>query len=98
MLKLIKTIEDGFPTSSKEMSAQIQEYFQHRKRLSVVDGVILYNDRVVIPSLLRKDILLALHSAHQGVTSMNSHAESSVFWPGITRDISMIRESCPDCN
>ena len=39
-----------------------------------------------------------LHSAHQGVSSMESRARSIVFWPGITNDIWAVREHCSACN
>ena len=62
--------------------------------LFTFDGVILYKERVVIPPSLRPEVLSALHAAHQGVTSMNLRAETSVFWPGITPDISDTRTNC----
>ena len=48
--------------------------------------------------MLRPDVLVVLHSAHQGVTGMNLRAEQSVFWPGITKDISSVRERCYTCH
>ena len=58
----------------------------------------MYNDRIVVPQSLRTRVLEALHSAHQGTSSMIARAESSVFWPGITSDIKRIRASCQQCN
>ena len=63
-----------------------------------MDGVILYNNRTVIPSPLRALILDTLHSAHQGVCCMTSRAESSVFRPGITPAIANLRARCRSCN
>ena len=62
-------------------------YFNFRNYLSTTDGVILYKDRIVIPPRLRKEVLLALHSAHQGIVSMTARSNISVFWPGITAQI-----------
>ena len=47
----------------------------------------LYKERILIPPALREEILSALHSAHQGITSMTARANISVFWPGITAHI-----------
>ena len=33
--------------------------------------------RVVIPASLRKDVIRTLHSAHQGISSMNERAKAS---------------------
>ena len=54
--------------------------------------------RVVIPPNLRRDILNTLHSAHQGISSMCERARAGVYWPGITKDIQLLREHCSSCN
>merc|ERR1739842_48000 len=69
-----------------------------RDHLSTVNGVILYNDRVLVPLSLRTNVLSTLHSAHQGTSTMTARAESSVFWPGITKDIQNIRDRCNQCH
>ena len=86
------------PQHRHEVPESLRQYFQYREDLSTTDGVILYKDRVVIPQSLRKEVLDALHSAQQRVTSMIVRAETSVFWPGITPDINTLRASCQQCN
>ncbi|CAE1306768.1 unnamed protein product [Acanthosepion pharaonis] len=98
MLVLTELIESGMPEFRHEMPNSIREYFQFRDDLSTIDGVIVYKDRIVIPPSLRDEVLCALHSAHQGVTSMIARAESSVFWPAITPAIAALRASCLQCN
>ena len=73
--------------SDDDMQALVTiiEAYQFRDDLHTIDGVILYKDRIIIPPSLQEEVLASLHSAHQGVTSMISRAESSIFWPGITR-------------
>ena len=94
-----KKIEDGFQgiTSRLDLAPGIREFFQFKDGLSTVDGVILYNNRIVIPSPLRALILDTMYSAHQGVSCMTSRAESSVFWPGITPAIANLRAPCRSC-
>ncbi|CAB3996762.1 Hypothetical predicted protein [Paramuricea clavata] len=74
MRMLASIIESGFPDLCHELPRELHEYFQFRENLYTVDGVILYNDRVVIAPLLRENILATLHSVHQGVTSMIARA------------------------
>lgn len=62
------------------------------------DGVLLYEDRVVVPLSLRDKILRHLHSAHQGVSAMERRARAIVYWPGMTKDIHDIRHGCVTCN
>ena len=61
-------------------------------------GVIPYKNRIVIPPSLRQHVLTVLHSAHQGVTSMEAHAGSTVFWAGISPAIIALQETCNHCN
>ena len=76
----------------------ISDFHKYRESLYLQDDVILYCDRVVIPTVLRPTVLNSLHSAHQGTTSMQLRAQSIVFWPGMTNDIITRRKRCVECN
>ena len=98
MFQLVDLIENGFPLSRHDMPNLLHDYYSLRDGLHTHDGVILYNNRIVIPPSLRQVVLKALHSAHQGVSAMIARAKSSVFWPGITTDIRKLREKCTQCD
>ena len=66
--------------------------------LYVEDGVILYQDRVVVLPTLRRRVLTHLHAAHQGTSLMEQRARTIVYWPGMTRDIQDTRDRCIACN
>ena len=72
MNHLLTLIESGMPMSRHDLPVKLQEYHQHRDNLHVVDGVIIYRNRIVIPPALRQTCLNALHAAHQSVSSMIS--------------------------
>ena len=96
MSKLLKVIQEGYPDNAKESGIAI--YWMYRESLYILDGVVMYKDRVVVPPSLRDRVLQILHSAHQGVSSMESRARAIVFWPGMTADIQSKRDSCSSCN
>jgi hypothetical protein len=98
MQMLEEYIEDGFPERCDDLPVDLRPYFRFRTGLTSFDGIILYNDRVVIPPPLRDRVLQALHSAHQGVSQMCSRAENSFFWPGMTPAITDLRARCQACN
>ena len=95
---LVQWIRDECPGPLDQLPENLKEFWRVRARLRIVDGVAMYGDRTIIPEMLRPDVLVVLHSAHQGVTGMNLRAEQSVFWPGITKDISTVRERCYTCH
>ena len=98
MQDLSRVIRTSFPEQKSLLPESIQQFWNVRGYLRVLDGVILYGDRIVIPVNLRKGVLEVLHSAHQGTTGMILRASSAVYWPGMHDDISKTRASCWTCN
>ena len=79
---LVTAIINGFPERADPEHAAIRPYWNVRDSLSVIEGVAVLNDRLVVPSSLRANILRNLHSAHQGVSKMSARALQTVYWPG----------------
>ena len=96
--KLIVLIQNGFPSRRQELESELQQYWEHKEQLSIIDDVVVLGERVVIPTSLRAEVLRSLHAAHQGTTSMNERAKAAIFWPGITLDIQHTRQCCASCN
>lgn len=97
MQQLIHAIASDFPLHMKDIPT-IASFWPYRKALYVSDGVIMYQDRVVVPPHLRRSVLHNLHSAHQGTSQMEQRARNIVFWPGMTAEIQATRGACHDCN
>ena len=97
LTKLIEVIQRGMPDSSNELLKEVRDFHKYRHGLVVVDGVVTYKRRLVIPDVLRGEILETLHAAHQGVSGMINRAEQSVFWPHITTVIEKMRARCKTC-
>ena len=95
---LLKYIVSDFEGIHPDEIAIISEYWRYRESLYILDEVLLYQDRVVVPPSLRQTVLCILHSAHQGVSAMSSRAQSVVFWSGISKDINTTRANCVQCN
>ena len=83
---------DGIPDSKIDMPETIRDYHQYRENITSTDGVILYKERIIVPPSFRGQVLSTLLAAHHGVSMMTARAESSVFWPGISSDISTTRK------
>ena len=97
MKDLLRIVERGFSKNDRSLP-HIAPYWQYREALYALEGVIMYEDRVIIPPALRKIVLENLHAAHQGVSSMEVRARTIVFWPGMTSDIHRVRLACTECN
>ena len=60
------------------------------------EGILLVDNRIAIPSCLRKAILNHLHRGHPGQEKMVD-AASYVWWPRLHRSIIDKAEKCPEC-
>lgn len=65
-----------------------------RNELSVHDGLVLRGSRIVIPGSMRSEMLERIHDGHQGLTKFRMRADTSVWWPGITSQITHKVENC----
>merc|ERR1712082_480155 len=80
-----------------KLRSQVQAGFPPDRKL-LVEGMVMFKERVVIPAALRKVVLETLHSAHQGVYTMQLRADKSVWWPGLASDIRQARNKCVTCH
>ena len=55
--------------------------------MTVQEGIIFRDRRILIPYSMRKSILDKLHIGHMGITGTIRRAREVVFWPGITSEI-----------
>lgn len=76
---------------------QIAQFWHVRSSLSVENELLLFGSRIVILSKLHHEVLQRIHEGHQGLTKCRMRAQSSVWWPGISRDIAQMIHCCPTC-
>ena len=65
--------------------------------LSVHEGLLMRNNRTVIPKPLQAETLIAIHSGHQGITKCREHAKHSVWLPGLSTAIEAMVKNCSTC-
>ena len=63
----------------------------------MTEGLLVYNDGIVIPNALQSKMLEVIHHGHQGITKCNERAKEAVWWFGIGRDIKSIVGRCEEC-
>lgn len=83
----IKYTKHGWPEHQKNLPQVMQDLFASRTELSVVDGLLVHGVRIVIPPSLRPEILDIIHEGHFGVNKCKERAQTTVWWPGIGKDM-----------
>lgn len=94
---LIKTQKTGWPKHRKQLDRSIQQYWSVRHTIAVQDGILLMSDRILIPESMRSEMLQKLHISHQGMQRTKAHARKLLYWPGMTKHIEQMVETCPTC-
>ena len=75
----------------------MREFYQVRVELSVEQGLILMGSRIVIPSLLRAEILEKIHMEHLGIHKCRETARRNVWWPCMSSQIADMIRACRKC-
>lgn len=87
----------GWPAHRSECAPIAQEFWNYRDELSVEEGLIFKNHRLVVPDSERQYFLQKLHTGHLGEEKCILRARQLVFWPRITQDLRMLVKTCDIC-
>ena len=94
---LQELVLNGFPDHRSQVHQSCRCYWNAREHLSIDDNLIVHGCRLLIPTAMRRQILLHLHESHQGSVRTKQRARLTVYWPGIDNDIDNIVLSCKKC-
>ncbi len=87
----------GWPCRETAIAESIRPFYQVRSEMSIIDGLLTYCSRIVVPQVLRQEMLSRLHESHQHISKSRDRANSAIWWPHINRDIKQMVENCPVC-
>jgi hypothetical protein len=68
-----------------------------KSELHFENGLLLWNDRLVVPEALQSKIAKWVHEPHLGVEKTLGRAKELYFWPGMNLQIKDIVETCNVC-
>ncbi|KAL1264137.1 hypothetical protein QQF64_004492 [Cirrhinus molitorella] len=88
---VIKHLNEGWPRGV------CSKYYNIRAELCVVKGLLLRQNRIVIPQSLRQEIMKRLHEGHLGAEKCQRQARTAIYWPGMNGDIERMVSNCEIC-
>ena len=80
-----------------QLDENFQPYHQHKDKLSVLEGCVVWESRVVVPPPGRQSVLDELHDSHLGASKMKSLARAYTWWPKLESGIENLARSCTLC-
>ena len=94
---LKEVIHHGWPEYPSQCPFDLKGFWNFREDLSVENGLVLKQYRLVIPSKLRPQMLQIVHQGHMGMEKCLLKAKDCLFWPGISNDIKKMTTTCSTC-
>ena len=89
-------VADGWPERNA-LAGTLQQYWPYRSDLTIQHGLLMYSTRIVIPSVLRLEMLDRIHDGHQGIVKCRRRAKDSIWWPGLSRGMEDLVRQCRVC-
>ena len=69
----------------------------HFDVILVADGLLLRGVRIIIPNVLRPEMLSRIHDGYQGTSKCRERAKQGIWWPGLSSQILEIVMYCEHC-
>lgn len=97
LTQVMDWVRHGWPEPTSNEDSSLQPYKSKKQELSVLDGCLVWKNRVLVPEQGRKAVLEELHGSHQGIPSMKGRARACVWWPGKYKAIEDAVKGCHTC-
>ncbi|XP_062537888.1 uncharacterized protein K02A2.6-like [Armigeres subalbatus] len=80
-----------------EWPKHLFRYQAFRKELGIIKGVIVRDERIILPDRLRTKALDIAHRGHPGIVTMRRILREKVWWPSMDRDVTNRVQECAGC-
>ncbi|XP_060859984.1 uncharacterized protein K02A2.6-like [Metopolophium dirhodum] len=95
LFKVYNYALQGWP---RKVESEIEYYLKLKDSLSTQDDCLFFGDRIVVPEVLKKNILKILHKDHEGIVRMKIAARSVLWWKYMNTDIEEFNKRCEICD
>ena len=95
---LMSTVMSGWPDDRDQVPVSIREYWTCREDITAQDGVLYKGMKVIVPTVMRRNMMDKVHSSHQGVAACVRRARDVLFWPGMSAEITEMVTACSVCS
>uniref|UniRef100_A0A0A9Y5C8 RNA-directed DNA polymerase n=1 Tax=Lygus hesperus TaxID=30085 RepID=A0A0A9Y5C8_LYGHE len=93
--QLLQFVANGWPRS---VPPRVQRYAAVAHLISNENGILLLQDKIIVPTDLRRLILEEIHcDGHLGEDKCKAKARQRFYWPGMSSDIQNYIKSCSEC-
>lgn len=88
---------NGWPNNKAKCDENVKFLFKLRNDIFLDEDILFVNDRIMIPTSMRKEILKQLHESHMGIVKTKKRARNALYWAGMDSDIENMINTCETC-
>ena len=97
-LQQLKTyVVRGWPFDKKTLTNDVQQYYQYRHDITFTHGLLLRNERIIVPRTMCAEMRSRIDEGHLGIEKCKARAREVLFWHGMSSEISNMIENCSLC-
>jgi transposase InsO family protein len=94
---LKRHVLEGWPDDQIDCPLKIRSYWTFKEDISYQDGLLFKSDKVIVPKVLRSEMLSRIHESHLGINKCKQRARELLFWPGMSTQIEELVARCEMC-
>ncbi|CAB3981992.1 retrotransposon-like family member retr-1 [Paramuricea clavata] len=94
---LLNIIQNGWSDQRESVPLSVLPYWNIRDELSVIDGIILKGDHIVVPLAMRKEMLQRIYHGHMGIKKLKRRARDALYLPLMSKQIAEMVSKCTVC-
>lgn len=84
---LNKCVRNGWPEKIEGIEKEVKNYGDSKELITENEGILYKANRIIVPRMLRKEMLEKIHFNHMGVEKCKFRARSCLYWPGMNKEI-----------
>ena len=94
--ELNQCLKEGWPMDKSKVPEGAKAYWNYRDQLEQ-QGTMFKGNKVIVPRILRPEMLKKIHNAHLGIEKCKRRARDILFWPGMNVEIEELVKKCEVC-
>ena len=81
---VLTLVKSGWPDTKQQVPVEARPYWTFRDEVVTADGLLFKGTRLIVPRVLRSDMLCQIHKSHLGIVKCRQRARDVLFWPGMS--------------
>ena len=91
---LCEVVMERWPERIEALDPALCAFWHIRDEVTYAEGILFAGKRLIVPKVLRSEMLCLLHEGHIGAEKSKARARNVMYWPGLTKETDQQVESC----